>query len=218
MTYHKIPSIYRREIAKPFNLIDGEYISDELEALENIDWVFTEKVDGTNIRIIWDGHRIAYGGRTDKANLPHFLIDKLDEMFGGDAVEQYFEQTFGEKHVVIYGEGYGAKIAKGGGNYKDTQDFVVFDVQVDGVYLAIDNVVDVAESLGVDTVPIVHVGTLQSAVDMVKGGLMSQWGDFEAEGLVGKPSVDLFNRKGERIVVKIKARDLNGGKKTQKTA
>jgi hypothetical protein len=33
-------------------------------------------------------------------------------------------------------------------------------------------------------------------------------GDFIAEGLVAKPAVELRNRRGERIVVKIKHKDF----------
>lgn len=209
MLYHKIPSIYQRESVKPFNLIDGEYSSEELKLLENIEWVFTEKVDGTNVRIKWDGHTIYYGGRTESTAHPQFLIDKLDSIFGGDAVEQYFEQTFGEKQVIIFGEGYGAKIAKDGSNYSNTQNFVVFDIMIDGIFLSRTDVKDICKSLALDSVPIALRGTLADGVKAVKQGMKSQWGDFEAEGLVGKPAVDLFNRKGERIVVKIKAKDIN---------
>lgn len=107
-----------------------------------------------------------------------------------------------------FGEGYGAKIQKGGGNYSETQEFVLFDVKVGEWYLKREDVEDVADKFSLRVVPIVARGNLQTGVDIVKAGLKSQWGDFTAEGLIAKPITDLFNRKGERILTKIKHEDF----------
>ena len=72
-----------------------------IEALKDIDWEFTEKIDGTNIRIYWDGHKVNYYGRTDKAQIPSQLMNKLIELFGGNVNEEMFEQKFGEKEVML---------------------------------------------------------------------------------------------------------------------
>lgn len=202
--YQKIPGLYKREEQRPFKLIEGVYREPELEALKDIEWEFTEKVDGMNIRIIWDGHNVVFGGRTDNAQLPAFLVAKLTSLFQGTANEQIFEQLWGETPVVLFGEGYGAKIQKGGANYSDTQQFVLFDVAVNGLYLRRADVEDVAIKFGIDVVPVVLSGTLQDGVDFVKAGQTSTWGDFSAEGLVAKTAVPLYNRNGERIITKIK--------------
>lgn len=207
--YQKIPGLYKREEQKPFNLIEGVYREPEIELLKDIQWVFTEKVDGTNIRVIWDGHNVVFGGRTDNAQIPSHLVTKLNELFMGTRMEQVFEQVFGENPAIIFGEGYGAKIQKGGGNYSQTQEFIVFDVKVGDLYLRREDVEDVASKFSLQVVPIIHTGTLEDGVKWVKDGLKSTWGDFPAEGLVAKPSIDLFNRKGERIITKIKAEDFN---------
>ena len=47
------------------------------------------------------------------------------------------------------------------------------------------------------------------AVDVVEGGLTSTFGNFEAEGLVLKPEVELFNRQGHRIITKLKGKDFD---------
>ena len=206
--YHKIPGLYKREEQKPFNLIEGVYREPELELLKDVMWTFTEKVDGTNIRVIWDGHTVVFGGRTDNAQIPSHLVSKLNELFMGTRMEQIFEQVFGESRAILFGEGYGAKIQKGGGNYSDSQEFVLFDVKVAGLYLSRENVEDVALKFTLEVVPIVLKGKLQDGVDLVKKGLDSQWGNFTAEGLVAKPSTDLFNRRGERILTKIKYEDF----------
>ena len=206
--YHKIPTIYMRQESKPLKLIEGKYREPELELLKDIEWTFTEKVDGTNIRIMWDGYNVFFGGRTENAQIPSYLVNKLNELFTGTKIEQIFEQVFGESKVILFGEGYGAKIQKGGGNYSNNQEFVLFDVKVGEWYLKREDIEDVAKKFSLKTVPIIAKGNLQTGVDLVKSGLKSQWGDFIAEGLVAKPSVDIFNRRGQRIITKIKTEDF----------
>lgn len=207
--YHKIEGLFKREETRPHKLIIGEYRSPEVEMLKEIDWEFTEKIDGTNIRVMWDGHKVSFGGRTDNAQLPVPLYERLQDYFGGDVGEQMFEQVFGESEAMLCGEGYGAKIQKGGGNYKsDGVDFILFDVKVGESYLLREDIVDVASKFSLGIVPIILVGTVQQAVDKVKGGFNSTFGGFEAEGVVGKPKIELRKRNGERIIVKIKAKDF----------
>lgn len=205
--YHKIPGPFRREEAKPHRIIEGAWTSPELEYLADTEWVFTEKVDGTNIRVVWDGHRVTFGGRTDNAQIPAKLVDALNDLFGGDVNEQVFEQVFGETPVVLYGEGYGAGI-QSGGKYRNDQSFVLFDVLVGEWWLRRLDVEDVAAKFSLDVVPEVLTGTLRQAIAMVRTGVLSEWGDFEAEGLVGRPAVELFDRKGSRIIVKVKRADF----------
>jgi hypothetical protein len=206
--YQKVPGLYKREEQRPFRLIEGVYREPEFELLQDIDWVFTEKVDGTNIRVIWNGHDVVFEGRTENAQIPSHLVNTLNDLFMGTRIEQIFEQVFGETSAILFGEGYGAKIQKGGGSYSDTQEFVLFDVKVDEIYLKREDVEDVASKFSLEVVPIVFTGPLGAGVDIVKHGLQSKWGDFEAEGLVAKPLIDLLNRRGERIITKIKSEDF----------
>lgn len=206
--YQKIPALYRREDARPHRVLIGQYRDPIIEQLAPLEWIFTEKVDGTNIRIIWDGHKVTFGGRTENAQLPTPLVARLTELFGGDTNEQVFEETFGTKQVILFGEGYGAKIQKGGGNYRPDQDFVLFDAMVNGLYLSRENTEGIAVKFGLDVVPVVLRGSIDRAVNLVQSGLFSTWGQFFAEGLIGRPAVDLYTRDGERIIVKIKHADL----------
>lgn len=178
------------------------------KASEDAQWTFTEKVDGTNIRVSWDGKEVVFGGRTDSAQIPNGIINRLNDLFYSTPGKQRLREVFPEGGVVLYGEGYGAKIQKGGGNYKDTQDFVLFDVRVGDIWLERENVQDVASKLGCDVVPVIGSGTLAEAIALVKGGLKSTWGDFEAEGIVARPVVELLSRRGQRIITKIKVRDF----------
>ena len=205
--YHKIETIYERDMNGTKKLIEGKYRNESVEFLANSKWEFTEKIDGTNIRIYWDGHKITFGGRTDKAQIPSHLLDKLSEIFLNDESEQIFEQKFGEKEVILFGEGYGIKIQKGGA-YRSDVGFILFDVMIGDNYQSRECVEGVAKCFDLEVVPIIMSGTIQEAVDFVKTKPDSTIGDAKMEGLVGRPSVEMRDRCGNRIIVKIKVCDF----------
>lgn len=204
--YHKIKTIYERD-EKTKKLIEGKFSDETIEYLKDNKWQFTEKIDGTNIRICWDGHRVRFYGRTDDGQLPSQLTNKLIELFAGEANEQLFEQKFGEMPVMLCGEGYGQGIQKGG-LYKSEQDFILFDVKIAGNWQPRESVEDIAKYFGIDVVPIILEGTLQEAVDYVKKEPNSKIGTAKSEGLVGRPIVEILDRSGNRVIVKIKVNDF----------
>lgn len=114
--YEKIETIYLRD-EKTQRLIEGRFRNKTVEFLKDITWDFTEKIDGTNIRIYWDGHKVSYHGRTENASIPSELMNKLISLFGGEVDEEIFEQRFGENEVILFGEGYGNKIQACGKDY-----------------------------------------------------------------------------------------------------
>lgn len=204
-TYHKIQTIYKRNPDNMKHVLEGEFALPEFDYLQNNEWEFTEKVDGTNIRIKWEHSRVIIGGKTDNAQIPGPLYSALTE--GTSAFDVMFMALFGNSNVCLYGEGYGPKI-QSGGKYRPDHGFVLFDVWVDGWWLKRDAVEEVAGKFGLDVVPTIGRGPLCQMVHMVKNGLWSQWGHFEAEGIVARPVEQLFNRKGERIITKLKAKDF----------
>ena len=205
--YHKIQSIFKRDMtSKRKTLIEGEWTLPEFEYLAGNVWTFTEKVDGTNIRVIFNEGSVTFGGRTEDAQIPAQLVGRLNERFLPLAARM--AEVFPDGAAVLYGEGYGAKIQKGGGNYRADQDFVLFDVRVGQWWLQRADVHDVAQKLGLDVVPVIGEGTLHDAVALAKRGIRSTWGDFEAEGIVARPKTELNTRSGHRLVAKIKCRDF----------
>lgn len=205
--YHKIQSIYKRDMAsKRKTLIEGDWALPEFEYLAGNQWTFTEKVDVTNIRIIFKEGQITFSGRTDDSQISAQLVARLNELVFPLAAK--LGEVFAEGSVVLYGEGYGAKIQKGGGNYRADQDFVLFDVRVGQWWLQRADVHDVAHKLGLDVAPVIGEGTLHDAVDWAKRGICSTWGDFEAEGIVARPKIELCTRSGHRLITKIKCRDF----------
>ena len=205
--YNKIETLFQRDMNGSKKLMEGVFRNPTVEFLKDIHWQFTEKIDGTNIRIHWDGHRVNYGGRTEAAQIPAHLMNKLVAMFGSDEAEQIFEQKFGETEVILFGEGYGPKIQKGG-NYRNDVSFILFDVLIAGNYQPRESVEDVAKAFGIDVAPIVLEGTIQDGIDFVKANPKSTIGIAMMEGVVGRPKIELRDRCGKRVIVKIKVNDF----------
>ena len=204
--YHKIQSIYKRD-RETGKFRIGDYSIPEFGYLADLEWEWTEKVDGTNIRVIWDGDTIEFRGKTDKAQIQPQLFSALANMWiplKGKLAEDYTQGA------TFYGEGYGPKIQKGGGNYRDNQSFVLFDVKINRWWLTRDSVNNIGERLGIDVVPVVGHGNLSQLIESTKANPNSLWGDFRSEGYVARPTVELFARNGNRIIVKCKCKDFDG--------
>lgn len=206
--YNKIETIYERDVNGTKKLIEGKFRNETVEYLANNEWEFTEKIDGTNIRVYWDGHKITFGGRTERASIPSHLVNTLNKIFLNEETEQLFEQKFGEKEVILFGEGYGAKIQAIGSEYRSDVGFILFDVLIGGFYQSRESVEDIARAFALEIVPIVLRGTIQEAVDFIKSKPNSTIGTAKMEGVVGRPRVEMQDRCGNRLIVKIKCRDF----------
>jgi hypothetical protein len=202
--YHKIETLYERD-EKTFRVKVGVLKNRTYSMLKS--WHWTEKIDGTNIRCIWQDGKLTFGGKTDNAQIHADLVKWLYENVSVDKLREVFP----ESNVVLYGEGYGAGIQKGGGLYSPTKRLILFDVLVDGKWwLSQDNVNDVAAKLELDVVPYIGEMTLEEATEMVRAGFKSRLngGQAQAEGLVGRPIETLFDKKGSRLIVKLKTKDF----------
>lgn len=207
--YHKIQTVFLRTPESKFKtLMEGQWALPEFEALKDMPWVWTEKIDGTNIRVMWDGREATFGGKTDNAQIPATLVKVLLQKFTAEKMQA----VFGDTPVCLYGEGFGVGIQKDGRNYlPDVVDFILFDCKVDQWWLTRPNLEDVAAKLDIGIVPVIGTGMLMEAVAFVKAGYKSAIARDKAliaEGLILKPVVELFNRQGDRIIAKIKYRDF----------
>lgn len=215
--YHKIQSVFKRDPKNNHKtFLMGDYSIPEFEYLAHNVWQFTEKVNGTNIRVIYNPYPLIEGvtfqGKTDQAQIPATLYKVLSEMFTLDKFKTVFPFTDIEEEklptVTLYGEGYGARIQKSGGNYRTDQSFVLFDIKIGNWWLQRKDLEDLAKQLEIDIVPIIGEGTLYDMVEKCEQGFKSQWGDFIAEGIVARPEIELFTRSGHRIITKIKYKDF----------
>lgn len=216
--YHKIQTVFLRSPETKYKeLMEGVWALPEFEVLKDLQWTWTEKIDGTNIRILWDGINVRFGGKTDDAQIAAFLLKVLQATFTKEKMTAVFGNADDVlpgsplPQVCLYGEGYGAKIQKGGNYMPDRTDFILFDSKIEGWWLTRPSIEDIATKLGIPIVPIIGTGTLWQAVQFVKNGYKSTIAhnkEYPAEGLIMKPPVELFNRNGERIISKIKFRDF----------
>ena len=200
--YPKINTLFKRDTRNV--VIPGELTLPEFAYLKDNPWDWTEKVDGTNIRLHWNGSKLTIGGRTDGAQVPSRLVAALGPLSDPAIWSAAFPDA---DDVTVYGEGYGAGIQKGG-TYRPDQAVIVFDVLAGRWWLSREDVADVAGKLGLNAVPCVAACSVVKAWDLlVDGKIESRWPGAPIEGLVGRPAVDLFNRRGERVMVKMKVRD-----------
>lgn len=208
--YTKIDTVFNRDIDGTKKLIEGDFRNEAVEYLANNRWICTEKIDGTNIGVVWDGHKVSFQGRTERAQIPSHLVNALNDMFGNNQAEELFEQMFGEKSVILFGEGYGAKIQKGGLYMPDRCSFILFDVYMvdSGIWLKRESIEQIATAFDIDVVPIIMTGTLYEAIEFVKKRPKSTIGTADMEGLVCKPEVDMLDRQGKRLIVKVKVVDF----------
>jgi len=217
--YHKINSLFKRDERNRFMI--GEWSTPELGFLADCPWQWTEKVDGTNIRLLLqmdaDGvNWTEYRGRTDNAQFSKPLIDALESIINDSAFQDRAVKTFigdqggtGPADVILFGEGYGAGIQKGGA-YRDTPGFILFDVLIDGQWwMTPENMRNIGGNLGLDVVPFVGEFSIHDAIELVQSiGFKSEWDGVQPEGLVGVPSAPLFDRRKRRIVTKVKVKDF----------
>lgn len=204
--YHKIETLYERD-PKTFKIKPELVLKNRVYGIIK-SWVWTEKIDGTNIRAIWKDGNLSFGGKTDNAQIHADLIKWLYENITPDKLRSAFPDDVTD--VVIYGEGYGAGIQKGGGLYSPTKKFIVFDVKVGSFWLSDENMRDVAGKLNLDAVPLIGEMTLEEATAKIRAGFKSalNGGETQAEGMVGRPIEALFDKKGRRLIVKLKTKDF----------
>src|SRR5689334_10188287 len=175
--YIKINSLWKRD--DKGKVLEGEWATDEVELLKDLPWVWTEKVDGTNIRLHYNGTTVVIGGRTDNAQVPAPLINNLAYQLDANVWHKIFSEA---DSVTVYGEGYGPKI-QSGGQYRADQALVVFDILVNDWWLRRDDVCDIADKLGLEVVPeIPYYMDLHTAWRNLKGtaneelfAIKSQW-------------------------------------------
>lgn len=209
--YHKIDTLFERDKAT-FVVDTSQLKSPVLETI--CGWDVTEKIDGTNIRVMLsETGEVSFGGRSDNAQIPGDLVQYLIRTFRQDQLKQVLWRDDVPARVVLYGEGYGPGI-QGGGTYRADKSFILFDVLVDGIWwLERDDVTKVAELLGIDVVPYLGYMTLPQIVELVKTPFVSKLGTAMAEGVVARPIQTLFDRRMNRVIIKLKTKDFVKGKR-----
>ena len=235
MKYQKINTLFKRD--ENNLIIPTEFCQPEFEYLKDLKWECTEKIDGTNMRVIitpiynqkylgnefvdtFTGFEIEFKGKTDEAIIPKHLLARMQEIFTQGKVYEAFAEHYilndgnFEKNlnpIILYGEGYGVKIQKGGNYISNGVDFILFDVKIGDFWLLRNSCEDIARSLNINIVPLVGMMTIPEAIEYVKKGFVSNISEnrsYLAEGLVLKTPMGLMDRRGNRLIAKIKYKDF----------
>lgn len=216
--YQKIQTLFKRDERNI--IIPDQFTYPEFEVLKDLKWECTEKIDGTNIRIELvssgnpeEGIIMSFKGRTDKANIPKHLLTKLNWLFDREHLMEALNITDETQNcnIILYGEGYGVKIQKGGNYISNDVNFILFDVKVGKWWLDREAIKDIADKLGINAVPLMGYMTIPEAIEYAKKGFKSTIAenkDYDAEGLVLKAPCGLLKRDGERLITKIKTVDF----------
>lgn len=193
-----------------------EYSDPVFEYLAGLPWLTHEKIDGTNIRVKFIGGKVEIAGRTEKAQVPAQLKSCITKIFDErleDMKKVFCDDDGTVFDACIYGEGYGPGIQKGGELYSDKNGFAVFDVKVADWWLLPDAVLDVCKKLKLERAPYLGEATLTEIANTIGSGMRSRLAEKhgkerDAEGIVARPPVQLFDRMGNRVMVKLKTKDF----------
>jgi hypothetical protein len=209
--YHKIDTLFERDPAS-FIVDPSKLKHSVLSTIK--EWDVTEKIDGTNIRVILsESGEVSFGGRTNAAQIPADLVQYLMRTFPETLMRSVLWLD-GPQQAILYGEGYGPGIQKGGGLYRADKAFILFDVLIGGKWwLDRDAVDDIASKLSILTVPYLGRMNLEEIVGLVRNPFASKLGTAIAEGIVARPIETLFDRRMERIIIKLKTKDFTAGKR-----
>lgn len=220
MLYPKINSLYKRDghdftqtgVKGSGKLMLGVYARGEFSIINH--WYVQEKLDGTNIRIIFERHEhgeptVSIGGRTENAMIPSPLLNHLRDTFTVDKLDKQFEKS---NYVLLFGEGIGPKI-QSGGYYTKEPKFVLFDVFCSGWWLDIMDVAEVANNLEIPFAPLCMpggqtVGDIEAFVRSRPPSIYATAETHIMEGVVARPIFPLLFRNKEPVVFKLKCRDF----------
>ena len=178
------------------SFILGDYAEEEFGAIKY--WRVEEKVDGTNIRIEYtnqlDISSVIINGRTENAQIPCHLLNAIQPHFSVERMMGVFPNA---NKVILFGEGYGPKIQKGGGNYRKTPGFILFDVWIDGWWLKRENVQELAKELEIEACPDLGIMTEDEIVEFVKSKPMSRCSETPRvmEGIIARSEPLMLFRK-----------------------
>ena len=179
---------------------------------------------------------VRIAGKTDNAQIPKNLLKHMQEKYPSEKIlsalglKEFIPVNEWVDHkwvtddgvtpnynsipniYTIYGEGYGEGIQSGGWYIKGGNEFIVFDVKVNDIYLLTSARDEIATKLGAPIVPFIGNFTLDEAIDFVRKGFRSKVAENPeakmAEGLVLRTDLGLRNRMGKRLIVKVKYEDF----------
>lgn len=170
---------------------------------------------------MFDGESVIFKTRTDKGECRPCLLPFLNDVFTFERMKEVFPKVTPDMPVCLYGEGIGKGIQKDGDKYSAHPILVLFDIRVGRHWLEKDDVIDIAVKFGLRVAPRVpflrfgdvqaNIGPLHQIVRYLKeepNSLFSSDSIRKMEGVIGRTDPYLYDNKGNRIMFKLKVKDL----------
>lgn len=205
MEFYKFSSLentYRQ------NLIDKV----QYEGKDMGEWVVTEKIHGANFSFWCDGTEVKVASRTQFVDGTFYNCQAVINRYC-EGVLQTFHTFYKEGDIlVIHGELFGGNIQKE--VHYGEKDFRAFDVSINGAPLHKVKAFSIIRWAGIQTAPVLHVGTLKECLEMdntfqstltpegYEGGNIS-------EGLVIEPVEPSWFANGSRVYFKNKTESFS---------
>lgn len=224
--YPKITSPFKRTDNKSKTVNTSVWFDDYAKFFgeSGLPFYSTEKVDGTNLNIVYDGNHIQYTGHTDKTSWNPEVEEWIKSKFQTPEFEQMCEQRFGENEIKLCGELIGPKIQN---NFYKLEDykFILFDIHNDtsNIWWNRQNVEENAKELNLDIAPLIggtnfidlsseSKNTLRGWTNLLQNAEFKSKinEDIEIEGFVVRPLMEILKANGERVIYKIKIKDILG--------
>lgn len=162
-----------------------------------------EKVHGTSAHISWKNDQLTFFSGGEKH-------DRFVALFDQEKLRETLTNRFGGFHVVIYGEAYGGKQQGMSNTYGKDLRFIVFDIQINEIWLNVPKMDKVATDLGFEVVPWEKVETNIDTLNAIRDrpsevAIRRNCGnDKMREGIVVRPLEEMTMNNGERVIAKHK--------------
>jgi hypothetical protein len=171
-----------------------------------------EKIHGTSAHLSWrpiDKHDPIRGNKLHfhPGGAPSAAFEAL---FNHEELEQKLRDKVGAESVTIFGEAYGGKLQAMSGTYGKDMKFVVFDVQINDLWLSVPQAADFANNIGLEFVHYVEIPAELEAIDRERDADSVQairngvGVGKKREGIILRPLVELRKNNNERIICKHK--------------
>lgn len=163
-----------------------------------------EKIHGTSAHICWKDGKLRFFSGGEKH-------ENFVALFDQEALTTAFTNSVGpDTDCVVYGEAYGGKQQAMSATYGKQLKFIVFDICIGDLWLAVPNAEALAKSLGLEFVHYEKVSTDLAELNRVRDepSVQAKRNGIEEpklrEGVVLRPLIELRKNNGERFISKHK--------------
>lgn len=198
------------------NSYNAKHISNLPDSVKNAAFAVSEKLDGSNIQIVFNkdeairlGRREDFIGEDESFNDIRHIIKNYDQQL---AFFQNLADTSG-REIRLYGEIYGEGINKRI-NYGKGKHIQIFDIEIDGKLWSVAGIYNLIQQNPVlfleFFVPQAMVANLTEALAIDVELLDEATGRPLTEGIVIKPyGENYFDKRGNRLILKKKSKAFN---------